>query len=114
MNVVIFYARYFCLLLLWKNLSITLSQGFDPDQLPFLASGFRQLQLGDMCASTSQCAAGACCLRKRLGMPTCQPAAKIGRMCSPLVYRNIYFGHCPCIPAGICHPMTRICQPLLR
>ncbi|KAL1475845.1 hypothetical protein MTO96_019132 [Rhipicephalus appendiculatus] len=79
---------------------MTVPLQFDPDMLPYLAVGFRQLPLGEVCTSTSQCAGGGCCLRKRLGAPTCQPPAKIGRKCSPLVYRNIYHTHCHCIPAG--------------
>uniref|UniRef100_A0A131YPJ9 Ixodegrin B n=1 Tax=Rhipicephalus appendiculatus TaxID=34631 RepID=A0A131YPJ9_RHIAP len=113
MGLVNCYAHYLCLLLLLENLSYAVSQGFDPDMLPYLAVGFRQLPLGEVCTSTSQCAGGGCCLRKRLGAPTCQPPAKIGRKCSPLVYRNIYHTHCHCIPAARCHPMIRICQPLL-
>ncbi|KAL1478382.1 hypothetical protein MTO96_035056, partial [Rhipicephalus appendiculatus] len=47
MGLVNCYAHYLCLLLFLEKLRFAVSQGFDPDMLPYLAVGFRQLPLGE-------------------------------------------------------------------
>ncbi|KAL1478390.1 hypothetical protein MTO96_035055 [Rhipicephalus appendiculatus] len=104
------HAWCLCLALLFLVLTFALPPGFDSDTLPFLATGYRSLKLGAVCASTSQCPRETCCLNRGPGGPTCRHAARLGRGCSPLTYRNIYFGFCPCVAQATCHRWRRTCE----
>uniref|UniRef100_A0A131YED5 Ixodegrin B n=1 Tax=Rhipicephalus appendiculatus TaxID=34631 RepID=A0A131YED5_RHIAP len=71
------------IVLLLIPLIFALPPGFDSQVLPYFASGYRSLTLGAVCASTSQCPQGTCCLNSRPGGPVCRPAAVMGAGCHP-------------------------------
>ncbi|KAL1478388.1 hypothetical protein MTO96_035054 [Rhipicephalus appendiculatus] len=99
------------IVLLLIPLIFALPPGFDSQVLPYFASGYRSLTLGAVCASTSQCPQGTCCLNSRPGGPVCRPAAVMGGGCHPVRYLNMYFRFCPCARGARCHPRTRRCIP---
>ncbi|XP_049276406.1 venom protein 164-like [Rhipicephalus sanguineus] len=104
------HAWHLCIGLLLVHLTLALPAGFDAETLPYIVSGYRSLTLGAICASTSQCPPGSCCLRRGPGGPFCHPGAVLGRGCSHLRYRNIYSGFCPCVRGATCHQWRRICE----
>ncbi|XP_075722530.1 uncharacterized protein LOC142765425 [Rhipicephalus microplus] len=105
------YAHSLGLVLLLAFLSFALPPGFDPVALRFLVPGFQQLRRGDQCVSSSQCGGFTCCLARGNANPTCQPAARLGHLCSRLTSQNLYFQFCPCQPGAHCHPRRRRCIP---